>query len=318
MDKPMSFVILISAFLLDLLVGDPEKLPHPVRLMGKGILFFEPGFRKLPCGTQVNGLVFALFLIGLSLISSLFLIQAMHALHPALGTISEIVLLYFCVSVKSLKQAAMGVYHALAEEGIDAARQKLKWIVGREVDTLSETGVSRAAVETVAENLVDGVISPLFYGALFGVPFAVCFKMINTLDSMVGYKNDTYIDFGKGAARIDDAANFIPARLSLFVISLAAQLLFKNGQSAFASGLKDRNNHKSPNSGYPEAAFSGALQVRLGGPNRYHGKIVEKPYIGEHFRDGVPDHIKAACRLMMVSASLWVFLLSIITLLRGG
>lgn len=314
----MSFVILISAFLLDLLVGDPEKLPHPVRLMGKGIVFFEPRFRKLPFKTQVNGLVFALFLIGLSLISSFFLIQIMTTIHPALGTISEIVLLYYCISAKSLKQAAMDVYHALKEDGIDAARQKLKWIVGREVATLSETGVSRAAVETVAENLVDGIISPLFFGALFGVPFAVCFKMINTLDSMVGYKNNTYIDFGKNAARIDDVANFIPARLSLFVISLAAQLLFKNGRSAFASGLKDRKKHKSPNAGYPEATFSGALQVKLGGPNRYHGQIVEKPYIGESFGDAVPDHIKDACRLMMTSAILWVFLLFIGTLLRGG
>jgi adenosylcobinamide-phosphate synthase len=314
----MSIVTLPAAIFLDFLLGDPEGAPHPVRLMGKGVTFFEPVFRRLPFGMVMNGLGLALFLILLSLISSLAIIWACHGLHPALGLISEIILFYYCISIKSLKEAAMGVYAALKEEGLSSARDKLRWIVGREVDSLSQSGVSMAAVETVAENLVDGVIAPLFYGALFGAPFAVAYKMVNTLDSMVGYRNDTYIEFGKCAAKIDDAANYLPARFSLPVIALSAQILFKKGRAAFALGIRDGGKHKSPNSGIPEAAFAGALEIRVGGPNRYHGILVEKPYIGQELGEASPGHIGAAVSLMMTSAGLWALLLLVLTVLWGG
>ena len=311
----MSMLILPAAVILDLIAGDPEYLPHPIRWMGRAITFFEPRFRRLPFGTGVNGLFFALFLIGITLTASAFVIGTAYALHPMLGTAVQIVFLYYCISVKSLGDAAMGVYGALTTDGLDAAREKLKWIVGREVDRLDETGVSRAAVETVAENLVDGVISPIFFGAFFGVPFALAYKMINTMDSMVGYQNDTYREFGKAAAKIDDAANYLPARLCVPVIALMARMLFNTGGVAFRTALKDGRKHKSPNSGFSESAFAGALHVRLGGPNRYHGRMVDKPYIGDGNADTLPHHIPEACRLMVAAALFWSGTMWIIVLL---
>jgi adenosylcobinamide-phosphate synthase len=189
--------------------------------------------------------------------------------------------------------------------------------VGREVKDLSEDGVARAAVETVAENLVDGVISPLFFAAIGGAPLALAYKMINTLDSMVGYKNETYRLFGKTAARIDDVANFLPARLSVPVIALVAHLLAGRGKIAFKTAVREGRQHTSPNAGFSEAAFAGALGVRLGGPNFYHGKRVEKPYIGKVFDSAHKHHIKSACELMMLSAITWGVVLTLVTIIMN-
>ena len=166
--------------------------------------------------------------------------------------------------------------------------------------------ISRATVETVGENLVDGVISPLFYAAIGGAPLAMAYKMINTLDSMIGYKNDKYRDFGKLAARIDDVANFIPARLSIPVISLAAQIIDRKGVRTFQTALSEGANHTSPNAGYSEAAFAGALGIRLGGPNYYHGRIVSKPFLGIPFTQINSNHNKKACDLMLLSTLIWM------------
>ena len=178
-------------------------------------------------------------------------------------------------------------------------------IVGRQVDTLDETGVVSAAVETVAENYVDGFLSPLFFYFLGGVPLALAYKMVNTLDSMVGYKNERYLLFGRVAAHIDDVANYIPARLSVVIISLGAFLLSsERGKRSFLTAIKEGRSHKSPNAGYPEAAFAGALAVKLGGPNYYHGTLVEKPFIGSRFaRPGI-DKIAMACDLMLIASFL--------------
>jgi len=170
------------------------------------------------------------------------------------------------------------------------------------VDRLDENGVSRAAVETVAENLVDGIISPLFYAAVGGAPLCLAFKMVSTLDSMVGYKNDRYLYFGRSAALMDDIANYIPARLSTPVIALAAQILGGSGKRALGTALREGRNHASPNAGIPEAAFAGALGVKLGGPSFYHGSLVSKPYIGAEFDTVGAYHIPRACDLMMLSA----------------
>lgn len=177
-------------------------------------------------------------------------------------------------------------------------------IVGREVDRLDERGVTRAAVETVAENLVDGVVSPLFFAVLGGAPLAMAYKMVNTLDSMVGYKNDRYLMFGRFAARMDDVANFIPARLAVPLIALAAQLLNRRGRVSMETAWKDGRAHASPNAGYPEAAFAGALGLWMGGPNHYHGRLVKKPVIGIGFADARPAHIRQASRLMLTTAIL--------------
>lgn len=305
-----AWYVLPLAFILDLVIGDPHGWPHPIRLMGRAISTFEKRFRKMPFTLRVSGGLFAISLISGTFIFAFFLISMFSAIHPLLGRGCEILLIYYCISARSLEKAAMEVGDTLHFSGLSASRDKLRFIVGREVDTLQESGVARATVETVAENLVDGVISPLFYAALLGAPFAFAFKMVNTLDSMVGYKNETYIDFGRVSAKIDDIMNYLPARMSVFVIAMAASIMSKgSGLATFKHGFKDGRKHASPNAGFPEAAFSGALQVKLGGPNVYHGKKVDKPYIGEDFGEVHSKHIKMACDLMLLSSFIWFFIL---------
>ena len=229
-----------------------------------------------------------------------------NGLHPMLKIGLEIIFIYYCLSARSLKDAAMEVSRCLEQKNIESARKKVALIVGRDVDKYEEDGIARAAVETVAENLMDGVISPLFFAAIGGAPLAMAYKMVNTLDSMVGYKNEKYVNFGKASARIDDILNYIPARLSVPMISLATQILSGKGARAFDTAVKEGANHSSPNAGLPEAAFAGALAVKLNGPNTYNGKLVNKPYVGIRFGETRINHIKKACDIMMLSAFLWI------------
>lgn len=297
------WAVILGAFVLDYLLGDPEYLPHPVVYMGKAISFFEIRFRKIIAGPLISGLYFSIFLILSVFVLSSAVIWIFIMIHPIAGYIAEILLLFYCFSSRSLERAALKVFQSLEAHDLDNARKAVSMIVGRQTQTLNESGVSRAAVETVAENFVDGFLSPLFFAMIGGVPLALAYKMVNTLDSMVGYQNDKYVLFGRASARIDDAANFIPARLSVFLISLSAFLLsFNTGLQTLKTGFSEGSRHKSPNSGYPEAAFSGALEVRLGGPNVYHGIVVDKPFIGEIFADPLPDKIPQACRLMMTAS----------------
>ncbi|OQY12626.1 MAG: cobalamin biosynthesis protein CobD [Desulfobacteraceae bacterium 4572_19] len=307
-----TWYILPVAFILDFFIGDPVKLPHPIRLMGRAIEWAEPNFRKLPLKTSNTGILFALFLIFIAWTISFLLIKSAVFIYPPLGIILEIILLYYCLSARSLEQAAMDVKKALNPNDLNVARKKLSYIVGRQTDKLSETGIIRATVETVAENFVDGVISPLFYAVLGGVPLAITYKMVNTMDSMVGYKNEKYINFGTGAAKIDDFANFIPARISIFLIAFTAQILSNQGHAVITTAFKEGKNHSSPNAGYPEAAFAEALQIKLGGPNFYHGKLVEKPYIGQDFKRVRKNSITKACNLMILSSLLFLGLISFI------
>jgi adenosylcobinamide-phosphate synthase len=296
--------ILPIALALDLIIGDPEHLFHPVRWMGKAILHAEPFFRKIISNAFISGFIFASLLILATWTLAYAFLAILNIATPMAKHIGSIVLCYYCLSAGSLKKAGMDIYTLLKQKKVDAARNKVAFIVGRDTSALSESGIARATVETVAENLVDGVISPLFYAAIGGAPLAMAYKMVNTLDSMIGYKNNRYKDFGKAAARIDDAANFIPARLSVFIISFAAYLLCNKGYSAFKTAVNEGSNHLSPNSGYPEAAFAGALGVKLGGSNIYHGQIVNKPYIGNMFGCDHTIHIKQACDLMICSSLL--------------
>jgi adenosylcobinamide-phosphate synthase len=300
--------ILPAAFILDLIIGDPDFLPHPIRYMGSAIAYLEPRFRKLPAGQAAAGCFFALFLIFFTWCIGFLIVAAGRAIHPIFGFLIETILLYYCLSVKSLKDAAMSVYNALRHPDLEKAKQRVGLIVGRDVNPLDKEGITRATVETVAENLVDGVLSPLFFAALGGAPLALAYKMINTLDSMVGYKNDTYIHFGKTSAKIDDFFNFIPARIAVPIIAISAQLFSGKGVQAFRTAIQDGRCHTSPNAGYPEAAFSGALEVTLGGPNVYHGKLVAKPSIGKHFGKTNAEHIKKACSLMIVSSLMGLLL----------
>jgi adenosylcobinamide-phosphate synthase len=240
---------------------------------------------------------------------TLILVLSAQIIHPVLKTFIEIILIYYCISIRSLRDSAMEVYRLLNHGELGAAKKKLAFIVGRDVEKLSEQGVAMAAVETVAENLVDGVISPLFFAAIGGAPLAMAYKMVNTLDSMIGYKNEKYEQFGKAAARIDDFTNFIPARLSVPIITLAVQILSGKGRRAFKTAIKEGSNHTSPNAGYPEAAFAGGLGIKLGGPNYYGEQLVSKPYIGGKLEEAEMGHIKKACDIMMLSSLLYVFIL---------
>jgi adenosylcobinamide-phosphate synthase len=220
----------------------------------------------------------------------------------------ETVAVYFCLCTRSLSDAAAEILRLLRKERVDEARARVAMIVGRDVDRYQAPDIARATVETVAENFVDGVLSPLFFAALGGAPLAMAFKMASTLDSMVGYKNQTYFYFGKAAARLDDALNFVPARLSIAVIALAAQLLAGTGRRALRTALLEGANHTSPNAGRPEAAFAGALGVKINGPNVYGGILIKKPFIGVRFREVEVSDIKKAVDLLTVSSFLSLML----------
>ncbi|SLM31758.1 Cobalamin biosynthesis protein CobD [Desulfamplus magnetovallimortis] len=299
-------IIIVTACFLDILFGDPRVLPHPVVWMGNAISFFEPRFRKWINGELFSGLLFALFLIFSAWGAAYFVILLFSLIHPVAGGVVQVILMFFCISARTLEKAASEVGDALEKQGVEAGRLKVSMIVGREVKYLDETGVVKATVETVAENFVDGFLSPLFFAIVGGVPMAVAYKMVNTLDSMVGYKNEKYILFGRASAKIDDLANFIPARLSVVFISIAASLLSLPGGArgirAWKTSIKEGRFHKSPNSGFPEAAFAGALSVKLGGPNYYHGSLVEKPYLGSQFPSPDRGKIRMACDLMLLSS----------------
>ena len=305
---------LTLAVTLDMLLGDPLWLPHPVRWMGRAIAWLEPRFRKLTLKPLLSGALMATLLVSSVWLICLLLVWFAAAVHPAAGILVQAVMIYVCISARSLADAAQAVGNALGHSGLGAARQAVSMIVGREADRLDERGVTRAAIETVAENLVDGVVSPLFFAVLGGAPLAMAYKMVNTLDSMVGYKSDRYLLFGRFAARMDDVANFIPARLAVPFIALAAQLLNGRGRATMGTAFRDGRAHASPNAGYPEAAFAGALGLWMGGPNHYHGRLVEKPIIGVGFADARPAHIRQACRLMLTTALL-VFMVAALTIL---
>ena len=301
----VQWLVIPVAFALDAFVGDPPTWPHPIRWMGNCIETFEPVCRRWVANEFMAGTMFALSLIiawwGVAAVLSC----AAHWLHPVVGFALEVLLIFFCLSVRSLFEAGMEIHRLLSQGRVDAARSALAMIVGRDVDHYGAEDIARATVETVAENFVDGVLSPLFYAAIGGAPLAVAYKMVNTLDSMVGYKNDRYFLFGRAAARIDDLANFIPARLSVLIISASAGLLAPGkGRRSMKTAMAEGSRHNSPNAGYPEAAFAGALAVKLNGPNCYGGVLVEKPYIGEAFGKVDINDLQKGCQLMMLSAVL--------------
>ncbi len=302
MTLELSWYIIPAAFALDYFLGDPNFSLHPIRLLGRVVLLTESLFRHLSTPLFFSGLLFAVSLILGTWVVAVVIVLLAAAISPVLAGVVNIIIIYFCISARCLEKEALGIRNCLAKKRLEEAKNNLSMIVGRDVDALDASGISRAAVETVAENLVDGVISPLFFAVIGGAPLALAFKMVNTLDSMVGYKNERYVDFGKAAARIDDVANFIPARISVLIISLAAFILFRTGKPACSTAVRQGRNHSSPNAGYPEAAFAGGLSVCLGGPNFYFGRLVEKPYIGQGMAKVRPLHIEKACRLMMLSA----------------
>jgi len=281
---------LILAFILDLAIGDPRWLPHPVRIIGKAITHMENFLRSFFAGSgeRAGGIILVLLIVLPSALVAFFVSELLR--RPASGllfVISNALLIYLIgttIALRELVSSAKLVIDLVKAGMLDDARRQLSMIVGRDTADLSEDGMLRATIETLAENLSDGVIAPVFYLSIGGLPFAMAYKAINTLDSMVGYKNDRYIRFGWAAARLDDIANYIPARITGVFIALASFILLRSlhsGNGSLKIMFRDGKNHSSPNSGVPEAAMAGALGVRLGGPSMYGGVIVAKPYIGD-------------------------------------
>jgi adenosylcobinamide-phosphate synthase len=300
----MHLLILPAALALDLSIGDPPGMPHPVRLMGWAIQRLEARCWHWPLAPLVAGAVHALTLVIASGAVAWALLQGLRCISPLLAAVVEAALLFSCLSIRSLLDAALAVRQPLQQGDLPEARRRLAGIVGRDTHQLDRDAISRATVETVAENFVDGVLSPLCYAMLGGAPLAIAYKMINTLDSMVGYRNERYLHFGRVAARLDDIANFVPARLSVPLIALAAWLLGGPWRRAMRVARADRLAHASPNSGHAEAAFAGALGIWLGGANRYGGRLVEKPVIGRGLAAARPTHIDRACHLLLIAALL--------------
>lgn len=305
----ISFSILVG-FLVDLWLADPAWMPHPVVLMGRCITGLETLLRqRFPAsdaGQRRAGCVLAAVLpLGTFFITGILCWLA-ACLHPLVGMAVQILWCWQSLAVKGLAVESRNVYRCLAEKDLPAARKAVSRIVGRDTQALSEEGVAKAAVETVAENFSDGVVAPLLYMLIGGAPLALCYKAINTMDSMVGYKNERYLQFGRAAARLDDAANYLPSRLAALFWIAAAALSGQNAASAWRIWRRDRRNHASPNSAQTESACAGALQVQLAGPAYYFGEYYDKPTIGDPERPVEAADILRANRMLFAASFLAV------------
>lgn len=332
---PMSIRTVIAmgaGFALDAVLGDPQGWPHPVRLIGKQIEFEEGLVRKhvLPeidakpdawplSREQTERLCGAAIVFDVATLvpfATWGLLKLCYRFCPLAGLAAESLICYQLNAARSLRDESMAVYDRLEEGDLPAARQAVGRIVGRDTDYLDEEGVARAAVETIAENASDGVVAPLLFMGLGGAPAAMVYKAVNTLDSMIGYKNERYLNMGRAAAKLDDAFNYVPARVSGALMCAAAGLVGFDAKRAWATFKRDRLNHASPNSAHTEAACAGALGVQLGGGNSYFGEYVEKPTIGDATRAIEAEDIVRANRLMYATAALALGLAAAIGLLK--
>ena len=294
------------ALLLDLVFGDPRWLPHPVRIIGRLIAALEEPARRAIPDARLAGSLTALAVILTATLATGAIIWVAGWVHPRLGDAVSILLLYTTLAARDLANHSNGVYRALARFDLAEARRLVSWLVGRDTERLTEPEVVRAAVESVAENTVDGIIAPLFFAALGGPIAAMTYKAASTLDSMIGYRNERYIDFGRTAAEIDDGANWLPARLAVPIITAAAALTGQQASAAWRIARRDGRKHMSPNAGIAEAAFAGALGIRLGGVMQRRGRPVNLPEIGDPVVTLARGQILAANRMMYAATGIAV------------
>lgn len=309
----------LAALVVDTVYGDPRSNYHPVVLIGNLISFYEnklyPKVKTSDSNMFLRGMVTVLLVLLTVGLLTAFLVwlgnQAGILLYGAIST----VILYFTMTPRALARDGLEIYHLLKDGDLVTARKRLSWIVGRDTENLEEGDIARGTIETIAENTTDGIISPLFYFLFFGPIGAMVYRAGNTMDSMLGYKNDRYLFFGRFAARLDDVLNYIPARITFLLFVAAAYLLHLDGQNAKTIGLRDAPKHPSPNGGYAEATVAGAMHIRLGGYNYYEGKPEFREYMGDPDEPLKADHIKTSIMMMYGATILFIVLESILIFL---
>ena len=318
-------IAFFTGFILDLIFGDPHFMPHPIRLIGAmiGVLEKRWNTEEKTKSLRRGRLLVVTVLTITGAVTTIILITC-YKLNSYLGLAIESIMTYQILSIKDLRVESMRVYKALKADDLSGARQAVSMIVGRDVDSLDEEGIAKAAIETVAENTSDGCIAPMIYTAIGGPILGFLYKAVNTMDSMVGYKNDRYINFGRYAARLDDIVNYIPSRISAYIMIAASFLSGKSydGKNAYKIYKRDCHKHSSPNSAQTESVCAGALGIRLAGDANYFGKLVKKPYIGDATREISYEDIKKAnhllyvttfiCEIVLILLMLFVINLSVI------
>lgn len=321
MNKYIFFVPVIIGFLLDAVFGDPYNMPHPIRLIGNLISKLDKLLYSDDASDRqkfIRGMILALTVIVLSAVCPLIILIICYRINIYAGVIIQGVMCYYLIAAKCLKTESMKVYSAIEKNDTEGARYAVSMIVGRDTDRLDRNGIIKAAVETVAENTSDGVTAPLFYMIIGGAVLGFVYKAVNTMDSMIGYKNDKYMYFGRFAAKLDDILNYIPARLTAVFMIIAAFISGYNGRNAFKIWRRDRRKHKSPNSAQTEAVCAGALEIQLAGDAYYFGKLLKKDTIGDDLRPIENEDIKRANVLMYVTSVLMPAVMMIIIVVVTG
>lgn len=312
----ISLVALVMGYILDLIFGDPYWMPHPVRFIGNLISILEKVIRrfmpKTKRGEYIGGIILTVMVVSISMVIPLVIILMAKSINTYLALTVETFMCYQILATKSLKVESMKVYDELAKNDLPSARKAVSMIVGRDTKDLTFSGVAKAAVETVAENTSDGIIAPMIFIAIGGAPMGFFYKAINTMDSMVGYKNEKYINFGRFAAKLDDVVNYLPARISAYEMILSSFFLKYDYKNAFKIYKRDRYNHASPNSAQTESVCAGALDIQLAGNAYYFGKLYEKPTIGDDIREINYDDIKKANRLLYCTSIISIVIISVI------
>lgn len=302
----------LIGFLLDLWLGDPQWLFHPIRLIGNLIHNTEKivrnVFPKTEKGCFFAGIGLVLVVVTVVTTISYFILISCYSLNPILGIVIESIMCYFLLATKSLKTESMKVYEKLKADDLEGGRFAVSMIVGRDTENLTKEEIIKATVETVAENTSDGIVAPLFYILLGGGSLGFFYKAINTMDSMIGYKNETYLHFGKAAAKIDDVLNYIPARISAFMMIITSFMMKMDGKNAIRIYQRDRYKHASPNSAHTEAVSAGALRIQLAGDTYYFGKKYEKEYIGDNIEKITLEKIVEVNQLLYGTS--WLTLLT--------
>ena len=316
MNKLTLVIKIWIAYVLDLIFGDPQNIIHPVQVIGKMISSGEKFLLGENSSLSRKYKFFAGMILNITVISLTYGITYLirrTSENSIIFTVAEIYLMYTIFSINSLAREGNRVYNILKEGNIEKARKDLSYLVSRDTETMDEKMIIRSTMETISENTVDGIVAPMLYMFLGGLPLSMTYKAINTFDSMVGYKNEKYMDFGKFSAKLDDVANFIPARITGILIVIASMILGYDYKNSLKIFIRDRKNHSSPNSGHAEAGVAGALGVQFGGRISYFGKEVDKPVIGDKIKDFELEDIKKNIKIMYVASFLSLAVFSVIS-----